>query len=187
MFPANTRADIDRMPLALTQNLKKSIRTIPDFPKKGILFRDITPLLLDRQKFKSCIDHFVKITKKKVDTVISVESRGFIFGSALAYALGIGFVPIRKEGKLPAAKFQMAYNLEYGRAVVEIHNDAIRKGSQVILMDDVLATGGTMKAAADLVRKLGGEIAGIYFLIELKSLKGREKLSGYPVYSLITY
>ncbi len=170
----------------LTQ-IKESIRAIPDFPKKGILFRDITPLLLDGEKFKYCIDQFTKAAKGKVDYVISIESRGFIFGSALSYALGAGFVPIRKEGKLPYEKFQMSYELEYGRAVLEIHTDAIKKGSRVIIVDDVLATGGTVGAAVELLRKFDVKIAGIYFLIELLALKGREKLDGFPIYPLITY
>ncbi|OGW82740.1 MAG: adenine phosphoribosyltransferase [Omnitrophica bacterium RIFCSPHIGHO2_02_FULL_51_18] len=171
----------------LVEDMKGSIRAIPDFPKKGILFRDITPLLIDKGKFRKCIDHFVSFTKTPIDYVISIESRGFILGSALAYALGAGFVPIRKEGKLPHTKFQTSYELEYGSAVVEIHTDAIHEGSNVILMDDVLATGGTMRAAIELVSKFGAKIEGIYFLIEIKDLDGRKKLKGYPVHSLISY
>ena len=169
------------------ESIKKSIRDIPHFPKQGILFRDITPLLLDREKFKYCIDWFAALTTEKVDYVVSIESRGFILGSALAYALGVGFVPIRKEGKLPYKKFQIAYQLEYGEAVVEIHADAMKKGSKAVIVDDVLATGGTVKAATALVEKLGVKIAGLYFLIELKELRGREKLGGHPTHSLITY
>ncbi len=169
------------------KELKKCIRSIPDFPKKGILFRDITPLLLDRKKFKKCIQRFVALSPKKIDYVISIESRGFIFGSALAYALGAGFVPIRKGGKLPYRKFQVAYDLEYGKAVVEIHADAIKKNSKVLIVDDVLATGGTVKAAVHLVEKFGAKIAGIYFLIELAGLQGRTQLKKHPVHSLITY
>lgn len=169
------------------QALKDQIRTIPDFPKKGILFRDITPLLLDKKQFGFCIDSFVKQTTEKIDYVISIESRGFIFGSALAYALGVGFVPIRKEGKLPYQKFQMAYDLEYGKAVLEIHADAIKHGSKVVIIDDVLATGGTVEAATQLVKRFGVKICGIYFLIELPDLGGRQRLSQYPLHSLITY
>lgn len=169
------------------KELKKSIRSVQDFPKKGIHFRDITPLLSDSRKFKKCIDLMTSMMPKKIDTVISIESRGFIFGSALSYALGAGFVPIRKEGKLPYRKFQAAYELEYGRAVVEIHADAIKKNARVIIVDDVLATGGTVQAAIDLVNKFGAKIVGIYFLIELSALKGRERLKEYPVYSCITY
>jgi adenine phosphoribosyltransferase len=175
------------MPQALIEEVKKSIRSIPDFPIKGVLFRDITPLLLDAKKFKNCIDHFVSITKDKVDYVVSIESRGFILGSALAYALGAGFIPIRKEGKLPHKKLQASYQLEYGSATVEIHLDAIRAGSRVILVDDVLATGGTMKAGIELVTKLGAVVSGVYFLIELKDLHGREKIKDQPIYSLVTY
>lgn len=169
------------------ETLKSSIRSIPDFPKKGILFRDITPLLSDREKMRYCIDHFVGVTQGPVDYVISIESRGFIFGAALAYALGAGFVPIRKEGKLPYKKIAAEYDLEYGKAVMEIHADAIEKGASVVLIDDVLATGGTMGAAIDLVQKFEGKIKGIYFLIELTFLPGREKLKGYPVEALISY
>jgi len=167
--------------------VKESIRSIPDFPKKGVLFRDITPLLLDRAKFKFCIDHFVSLSEGGIDTVISIESRGFIFGSALAYALGAGFVPIRKEGKLPFQKFQTSYDLEYGSAVIEIHADAMKKGSKVVIIDDVLATGGTVEAAIELVEKFDARILGIYFLIELLALKGRERLSNYPVHALVRY
>ena len=172
---------------AYLENIKKTIRDVPHFPKQGILFRDITPLLLAKKKFKYCIDWFAARTAAKVDYVVSIESRGFILGSALAYALGVGFVPIRKGGKLPYKKFQTAYQLEYGEAVVEIHADAMKKGSKAVIVDDVLATGGTVKAATDLVEKLGVKISGLYFLIELKELQGREKLSGYPIHSLITY
>ena len=175
------------MPPVKLQTLKDSIRSIPDFPKKGVLFRDITPLLRDPDQFKICIDHFVGQTTEKIDTVISIESRGFIFGSALAYALKAGFVPIRKEGKLPYKKVSTAYDLEYGKAVVEIHEDAIREGSKVILIDDVLATGGTVEAAIRLVEKFNATISGIYFLIELKDLEGRKRLKGFPIYSLIQY
>ncbi len=175
------------MPTTLADEIKKSIRSIPDFPKKGILFRDITPLLMDRKKFHACIDYFVELTKSPVDSVISIESRGFIFGSALAYALGVGFVPIRKEGKLPHSKYQKSYDLEYGKAVVEIHTDAVKPGSRVIVIDDVLATGGTVRAATELLERLGADIAGIYFLIELEALGGRKKLPEYPVSSLIAY
>ena len=170
-----------------TEEMKKAIRNIPDFPKRGILFRDITPLLTDGAMFRKCIDRFVGLVPKPVDHVISIESRGFIFGSALSYALNAGFVPIRKEGKLPHEKFQTSYELEYGSAVVEIHVDAVHKGSKVIIVDDVLATGGTVKAAVHLAEKLGAEIAGIFFLIELAGLKGRDKLKNYPVHSLVTY
>ncbi len=169
------------------QELKQSIRAIPDFPKKGILFRDITPLLTDREKFRDCIDYFVSITKEKIDCVVSIESRGFIFGSALAYALGAGFVPIRKEGKLPHKKHSKSYDLEYGTASIEIHEDAFARGSKVILIDDVLATGGTVEASIHLVEKLGADIQGLYFLIELPALRGRERLRQYPAHALLSF
>ena len=171
----------------LKTEIKRSIRAVPDFPKKGILFRDITPLLLDKKKFKRVIDYFVSVCPKKIDYVISVESRGFIFGSAFAYAAKAGFVPIRKEGKLPFQKFQKSYDLEYGSAIIEIHADAMKKGARIVIIDDVLATGGTVEAAIGLVRKFNAEILGIYFLIELLALEGRRRLSDYPVHSLVTY
>jgi adenine phosphoribosyltransferase len=173
--------------MRLADELKQAIRTIPDFPKKGILFRDITPLLLDGPLFRRCIRHFKKIARGKADYVISIESRGFILGSALACELGIGFVPIRKKGKLPHTTFQTAYDLEYGQAVVEIHTDSLKKGSRVIIVDDVLATGGTVKAAVALVRKFSVKLTGAYFLIELDALAGRKKLKGIPIHSLIHY
>lgn len=168
-------------------SIKESIRMIPDFPIKGIQFRDITPLLLDKDKFRSCIDHLAKIAGPDVDYVISIESRGFILGSALAYALGVGFVPIRKAGKLPHKTHSVSYDLEYGTATVEIHADALKDGARVIIVDDVLATGGTAEAATRLVSKFHGTIAGIYFLIELEALKGRDRLGNFPVRSLVTY
>jgi adenine phosphoribosyltransferase len=164
-----------------------SIRPIPDFPKKGILFRDITPLLAHKGHFRDCVRHFAAITKGRVDAVVSIESRGFIFGSALAYQLGVGFVPVRKEGKLPHKKHSVSYELEYGTAAVEMHEDALAPGSRVLLIDDVLATGGTMLAASRLVERLGAKIAGFYFLIELDALKGRDRLGKNRVRSLIRY
>ncbi len=168
-------------------SISKSIREIPDFPKKGILFRDITPLLSDGKKFRACVKHFKKLSKSRIDYVISIESRGFIFGSALACELGVGFVPIRKAGKLPHKTFQASYELEYGSAVMEVHADGFTRGSRVVIVDDVLATGGTARAAVELVRKLDAKIAGIYFLIELTALKGREKLKDLPVHALVSY
>lgn len=167
--------------------IRDSIRAIPDFPKKGILFRDITPLLAHKTLFGDCVRHFAALTKGKVDAVVSIESRGFIFGSALAYALGVGFVPIRKAGKLPHKKTSISYDLEYGQATVEIHEDALASASRVILIDDVLATGGTVLAATRLVERLGGRIQGLYFLIELKELNGCAKLGGRKVHSLVQF
>jgi adenine phosphoribosyltransferase len=169
-------------------DLKKYIRNIPDFPKQGILFRDITTLLKDKKAFKYAIAALVsKYRNKKIDFVVAVESRGFILGSIIAYALSAGFVPVRKKGKLPAATHSATYDLEYGTDTLEIHQDAIKPDDTVLIVDDLLATGGTVKAVTDLIRQLQGKIAGIAFLIELSDLKGRDKLKGYPVYSLIKY
>ncbi len=168
--------------------LAKSIRNVPDFPKKGIVFRDITTLLKDPGVFRTTLDIFHERYKKEtIDKIACVESRGFIFGSALASRLGVGFVPIRKRGKLPAEKIQEEYALEYGTDVVEIHKDAIQQGEKVLLHDDLLATGGTIVAATKLVERLGGEIVGISFLIELTFLHGREKLRGYDLFSIVQY
>jgi adenine phosphoribosyltransferase len=167
--------------------LKKQIRDIPDFPKKGIIFKDITPLLKDGAAFKKAVDlmaaRFFK--DKKIDVVLSVEARGFLFGAAIAYKLGVGIIPVRKKGKLPFRTRSVTYDLEYGKDTLEIHEDAFKKGARVLIVDDLLATGGTTRAVADLVEKLGGRIAGMVFLIELTALKGREKLKGYPLVSLI--
>ncbi len=167
-------------------NLKDKIRYIQDFPKKGILFRDITPLLEDPKALKAIIKEFANIYKDKgIQKVAGVESRGFIFGAPLAIALNAGFVPIRKAGKLPAETIGEEYALEYGTNRIEIHKDAIQKGERVLLVDDLLATGGTMEACGKLVRALGGKISGIVFVIELKELSGRKRLKGYPVKALI--
>ena len=169
-------------------DLKKYIRDIPDFPKKGILFRDITTLIGDKERFKEVIDTLAKrYADKKIDAVLAVESRGFIFGGALAYKLNAGFVPFRKKGKLPHKTYKATYSLEYGEDTLEIHQDAIKPGDRVLLIDDLLATGGTLGAVIGLVKKLKGEIAEIAFIIELEDLKGRFKLSDFPVYSMIQY
>ncbi len=169
-------------------NLEGYIRNIPDFPKPGILFRDITTLLKDKKAFKATIDALVaKYKDKKIDTVVAVESRGFIFGSAVAYKLGAGLVPVRKKGKLPAKTNSVTYELEYGTDTLEIHHDAITPKSRVLIVDDLLATGGTVKAVKDLVLQLKGNIVGIAFLIELSALKGKDKLKGDPVFALIKY
>lgn len=169
-------------------NLKSYIRNIPDFPKPGILFRDITTLLKDKKAFKQAIDALVeKYKNKKIDTVVAVEARGFILGGAVASKLGAGFVPIRKRGKLPWKTNSITYNLEYGTDTLEIHHDAINKDDKVLIIDDLLATGGTVKAVIDLVKQMQAKIAGIVFLIELTDLNGRDKLKGYPLYSLIKY
>jgi len=170
------------------ENLKKAIRDIPDFPKKGIIFKDITPLLKNQKLFKKAIslisEHF---KDRKIDLVVSVESRGFIFGAALAHKLGAGFVPVRKKGKLPYHTYSVTYDLEYGKDTLEIHQDAIGKGSKVLIIDDLLATGGTLAAVINLVKKMGGEIRGIGFLIELTFLKGRERNKDYEIFSLIKF
>lgn len=166
--------------------LKEKIRYIQDFPAKGILFRDITPLLEDPKALKSIIVQLAKMFKGKgIQKVAGVESRGFIFGAPLAVALGVGFVPIRKAGKLPAETIGEEYALEYGTNRIEIHKDAIVKGEKVLLVDDLLATGGTMEACCKLVRALGGKIVAAAFVIELKELSGRKRLKGYPVKVLI--
>ncbi len=169
-------------------DLSKYIRNIPDFPKKGILFRDITTLLKDKTAFNRAIGLLAKdYLEKKVDFVVAVEARGFILGGALAYKLNCGFIPVRKKGKLPYKSYQATYNLEYGIDTLEIHRDSILKGAKVLICDDLLATGGTIKAVVDLVKRLKAKILGIVFLIELTDLRGRDKLRGYPVKALIRY
>ncbi|MBU1999161.1 MAG: adenine phosphoribosyltransferase [Candidatus Omnitrophica bacterium] len=169
-------------------NLESHIRSIPDFPKQGILFRDITTLLKDPEAFRASVDEMVrKYKKKKINLVVAVESRGFIFGSALAYKLGAGFVPVRKKGKLPSETISATYELEYGTDTLEIHKDAITPGAKVLIVDDLLATGGTMKAVTELVRQLRGKIFGIVCLVELVDLKGRQNLRVHSVHSLIKF
>ena len=164
------------------------IRDIPDFPKSGILFKDITPVLGNAAAFAEVIDHFVvEAQTSSPDVVVGIESRGFLFGAPVALALGVGFVPIRKVGKLPHDTLQEEYALEYGTAAVEIHRDAIQPGQRVLIVDDLLATGGTALAAAKLVEKLGGIVVGFSFLIELGFLPGRQALSGYSIQALVTY
>lgn len=169
-------------------NLKKLIREIPDFPKPGILFYDITTLLKDREGLKGVIDGLKsRYMGASVDTVIGVEARGFIFAPALAYALSAGFVPIRKPRKLPGDRVSVTYDLEYGSDTLEMHKGAICKGSRVLLVDDLLATGGTAAAAAKLVEEAGGTVVGAGFVVELTFLEGRKKLNGYDVFSLLQY
>ncbi len=168
--------------------LKSLIREVPDFPKPGILFYDITTLLKDKNGLRGAIDglkdHYADAG---VDVVLGIEARGFIFAPALAYALGAGFVPIRKPKKLPSECISVSYALEYGTDSLEMHRDAVSNGSQVLIVDDLLATGGTAKAATQLVEQLGGKVAGVGFVVELTFLKGREKLDGYDVFSLLQY
>ena len=169
-------------------DLKSIIRTIPDFPKPGINFYDITPLLKDGRSLAYTIDtisdHF---SNMNIDVVVSMEARGFLFGPAIAYKLGAGFAPVRKLGKLPWNTHQEEYALEYGSDTIEIHQDAVLHGERVLIIDDVLATGGTAKAVANLIRKMNGKIIGAAFVIELLALKGRNKLGDVPVYSLLQY
>ncbi|MBK5224974.1 MAG: adenine phosphoribosyltransferase [Thermoleophilia bacterium] len=169
-------------------DLASKIRDIPDFPKEGIIFRDITPLLQDAESLRYAVDQMAEFgVGKKIDVVVGAEARGFILGAVLAYTLGAGFVPARKPGKLPFLTVAAEYDLEYGTDSLEVHNDAIAPGTRVLVHDDLLATGGTARAKCDLVEKLGGEVVGVTFIVELSFLKGREKLKEYDIFSLIKY
>ena len=169
-------------------DLKQYIRDVPDFPKQGILFKDITTLLKEPEPFQYAIDTiFDKYRDKKIDKVVSVEARGYIFGGALAYKLNCGFVPVRKPGKLPSQTIAMDYTLEYGTNTIEIHKDALKPDERVLVFDDLLATGGTVEATCQLIEKLGARIICCVFLIDLTFLKGSEKLKKYEVFSLIEY
>lgn len=170
-----------------SDRLRAVIRTVRDFPTAGVVFRDITPLLADGSAFRTAVDGLVETFKgERIDVVAGVESRGFVFGGAVAYVLGAGFVPVRKQGRLPRRTLSVAYQLEYGEAVLEIHADAIEPGQHVLIVDDVLATGGTAAATIRLVEQLGGMVAGIAFLVELAELGGAARLHGHPHTSLIT-
>ena len=172
----------------LLNKLHAGVRDVPDFPKKGIIFKDITPILSDGVLFKTSIDVFVERCRgKKIDKIVGIDARGFLFGSAVAYELGVGFVPIRKRGKLPFKTEIAKYSLEYGEAEMEMHIDAMRPGEKIVLVDDLLATGGTSAAAAALIKKVGGELLEALFLIELEFLHGREKLAPTPVVSFLKY
>jgi adenine phosphoribosyltransferase len=176
------------MPSATPADIERAIRTVPDFPKAGIQFKDITPVLADARLFAGAIDLLTeKFSPGSVDAVVGIDARGFIFAAAAATKLQAGFVPVRKKGKLPYRTLEQDYALEYGQATVAMHVDALKPGARVLLIDDLLATGGTAAAAAVLVKKLGAQILEIGFLIELKFLNGREKLKGYPVRSIIVY
>jgi adenine phosphoribosyltransferase len=175
-------------PKITPEDIRSAIRTIPDFPKPGIQFKDITPLLADARLFEAGIDLLVNsYNVGEVDAVVGIDARGFIFASAAALRLRAGFIPVRKKGKLPHTTFEQDYELEYGTATIAIHTDAFQRGSRVLLIDDLLATGGTAAAAAQLVQKAGARILEISFLIELAALNGREKLRGLPVRSLVVY
>lgn len=168
--------------------LRSSIRDVPDFPKEGILFRDITPLLADVEAFRASIQLMAeRLDGQPVEAVIGIESRGFMFGAALADKLGVGFVPVRKPGKLPAATYRVEYDLEYGTDAVEIHQDALSPGDRVVVVDDLIATGGTAQATAELVKRCGAEVAAFVFVIHLASLGGTEKLAPHRVITLLDY
>jgi adenine phosphoribosyltransferase len=176
------------MPAITAQEIERAIRNVPDFPKPGIQFKDITPVLADARLFAGSIDLLTeKFKPGAVDAVVGIDARGFIFAAAAARKLNAGFVPVRKKGKLPYKTIEQDYALEYGNATVAMHVDALKPGARVVLVDDLLATGGTSAAAAALVKQLGAQILEVTFLIELKFLNGREKLSGLPVRSIITY
>lgn len=169
-------------------DLKSKIRTVPHWPIEGVMFRDITTLLLDGEAFRhACDELYNRYKNEKIDKVVGLEARGFIFGSVLAYKLGVGFVPIRKKGKLPAKTASHTYQKEYGPDTIEIHTDAIKKGDRVLVVDDLLATGGTCSAANTLIEKLGGKIVECAFVIDLPDLKGREKLKGYKIFTLVEF
>ena len=170
------------------EELKKKIREVPDFPEPGILFYDLTTLLKDSKSLRTVIDLMTQEYRDRgIEQVVAIESRGFIFGPALAYNLQAGFVPVRKKGKLPAQTISASYSLEYGQDVLEIHTDAIQKGGRVLIVDDLLATGGTATATTQMVHQLGGEIIGLAFIVELEFLKGREKLDGFELFSILKY
>jgi adenine phosphoribosyltransferase len=169
-------------------SIKEYIRGIKDYPKKGILFRDITPLLKDGRAFSTCMDGMAEWAQaRSADYILSIEARGFIIGAALAARLGLGFIPVRKKGRLPRKTVGKKYTIEYDEREMEMHEDAIEKGSRVLIVDDLLATGGTARAAADLVESVGGKVAGFAFIVELTDLKGRDKIKQYDVLSLVKY
>ena len=172
----------------MAKKIEEYVRSIPDFPEKGIVFRDITTVLQDRDGFQLAIDLMMKeLADVEFDTILGAESRGFIFGAPLAYNMKKAFVPVRKKGKLPCETVEATYDLEYGTATIEIHKDAIKPGQKVVLVDDLIATGGTIKAAAELVEELGGEVVKILFLMELAGLEGRKVLENYDVDSVVVY
>lgn len=169
-------------------NLKEYIADIPDFPQEGILFRDVTPLMADGEAFQAACNEMIAYAKKvEADVIVGPESRGFIFGCPVAFELGIGFVPVRKPNKLPRETVSVAYDLEYGSNELHVHKDGVKKGQKVLIVDDLLATGGTVDATIKMIEQLGGIVAGCAFLIELQDLKGRELLQDYDVFSIMTY
>jgi adenine phosphoribosyltransferase len=192
---ARVAVDLKRAPASIglvnsdvIQKLRAGVRDVPDFPKKGIIFKDITPILRDGTLFRASIDLFLeRVRGKRIDKIVGIDARGFLFGSAVAYELGIGFVPLRKKGRLPYKTETAKYSLEYGEAEMELHIGAITRGEQIILIDDLLATGGTSASAATLIKKVGGQLVEAIFLIELEFLHGREKLTPTPVTSFLKY
>ncbi len=169
-------------------NLKETIRSIPDWPIAGVVFRDLTTLMQDPKAFAhSCDILFERYTNKGIDKIVGIDARGFVFGGVLAYKLGIGFVPVRKIGKLPCRTIQESYDLEYGTDTLEIHEDAIKPGEKVVVVDDLIATGGTVGATVKLIRKLGADLVECAFIVELPDLKGREQIPGCPVFSMVAF
>lgn len=169
-------------------DIKSKIRVIEDFPEKGISFKDITTLIKEKEAFKEVVDRIVvDLRDKQVDYIVGPEARGFLFGAAVAYALGVGFIPVRKPGKLPSETIREEYELEYGTNILEIHRDAIKEGDKIAIVDDLLATGGTVLSAAKLIEKLGGEVVAMEFLIELEFLKGRDRLKDYHINTVVKY
>jgi len=191
VFHINFRAfhpNLVSIDVHMTSSLESAIRDIPDFPKPGIIFKDITPILSDPALFQYTIDLFVNhVADQNVEKVVGIDARGFIFGAPVALALGAGFVPLRKQGKLPAATYSESYSLEYGEDAVEIHRDAIAPGERVLLIDDLLATGGTASAAMRLLNKLGADVVSVSFLIELAFLGGRSNISSNKIHSILSY
>jgi adenine phosphoribosyltransferase len=176
------------VPRGIEKKLKAAIRKIPDFPTKGIMFRDVTTLWKDGALLKECNDVLCdKYKKSRIDAVLGIEARGFIVGAPLAVSLGVGFLPLRKVGKLPGTKISESYDLEYGTATLEIHTDAIKKGQKILIVDDLIATGGTALAAAKLVEALRGKVVGFAFVVELSALRGRDALKGYDIFSVVKY
>jgi adenine phosphoribosyltransferase len=172
----------------VTEQLRVAVRDVPDFPKPGIIFKDITPILKDGALFRASIELFLEQCRgRKIDKIVGIDARGFLFGSAVAYALNIGFVPLRKKGRLPYKTESASYTLEYGEAEMELHIDAIERGEKIVLIDDLLATGGTSASAVTLIKKVGGELVEAIFLIELEFLQGRKKLEPTPVVSFLKY
>ena len=195
VLPASVDVDLERAAASIDpvnadvlEKLHNGVRDVPDFPKKGIIFKDITPILSNQQLFRASIDLFLERCRgKKIDKIVGIDARGFLFGSAVAYELSVGFVPIRKRGKLPYKTEAAKYSLEYGEAEMEMHIDAMKAGEKVVLVDDLLATGGTSAAAAALIKKVGGELLEAQFLIELEFLHGRKKLEPTPIVSFLRY